>query len=151
MSQKLIKFIATVAGFGYSRVAPGTAGTAGAAIIYLLVKDNFFAYAGVTAALIVLGFMTAGRAEALFGKKDASQIVIDEAAGLFVTLFLIPYSLGIFIVGFLLFRTLDVIKPFPIRRIERLPGSLGIMGDDIAAGILANLLLRLSLQFFFAQ
>jgi phosphatidylglycerophosphatase A len=139
---RIIKIIATMGGLGYSRVAPGTTGCLGAAAIYLLVRENFAAYAVVTAVLFVAGFLVSGRAEETFGQKDAKAIVIDDGCGLLLALFLIPCSLANLIVAFLIFRTMDIIKPFPIKRIEGLTGSLGIMGDDILAGIYTNILFR---------
>ncbi|MCM8781892.1 MAG: phosphatidylglycerophosphatase A, partial [Candidatus Omnitrophica bacterium] len=73
---------------------------------------------------------------------------IDDAVGLLIALFLIPFSYPNLLIGFLLFRTIDIIKPFPIRKVEGLSGSLGIMGDDIIAGIYANLIFRLALKIF---
>jgi len=148
MREKLIKFIATVGGLGYSRIAPGTTGSLAGAAIYLLINKNLISYIIGILLVLILGFAVCGRAEVIFGKKDAKPIAIDEVAGLLISLFLIPFSYANLIIGFLLFRTIDIIKPFPIKKIERLPGSLGVMTDDIVAGIYANLLLRLALKFF---
>ena len=144
---KLIKFIATLGGLGYSRIAPGTTGCLGGAALYLLVKQNTIVYGAVTVALLILGFYVSGRAEEIFRAKDAKPIVIDDACGLLIALFLIPFSYTNFLVVFLLFRTIDIIKPFPIRKIENLNGSLGIVGDDILAGLYTNILYRLALKF----
>ena len=147
MIRKIIKLISTFGGLGYSRIAPGTAASLGAAAVYLIVKQNPALYAMITAALLLSGFAVCGRAEELYGTRDARPIVIDEVCGLLIALFLIPFSYPVLIIGFLLFRTMDIVKPFPIRRIENLSGSLGIMGDDILAGIYANTILRLALKF----
>ncbi|MCX5715559.1 MAG: phosphatidylglycerophosphatase A [Candidatus Omnitrophica bacterium] len=142
----MIKFLASVGGTGYSRVAPGTCGSFAALVVYFLINGNVILCSAVTLALLIIGFAVSGKAEKAFGKKDASQIVIDEACGLFITLFLIPFSYGVAFLGFLIFRTADVAKPFPIRRLEKLPGSLGVMSDDILAGIYANLITRIILK-----
>ena len=74
--------------------------------------------------------------------KDPGEVVSDEVAGFMVTLYLLPFSWPFLAGGFVLFRLLDILKPFPIRRLERLPGGAGVVLDDVAAGILANLILR---------
>ena len=148
MTQRRIRFIATFGGLGYSRIAPGTTGCLGAAALYLLVRQNLIIYAAALIILLVLGFFVSGTAEEIFNAKDAKPIVIDDACGLLIALFLIPFSYANFLVVFLLFRVIDIIKPFPIRRIESLPGSLGVMADDIVAGIYANLLYNLALKIF---
>jgi phosphatidylglycerophosphatase A len=91
-----------------------------------------------------LAVWISGKAEIVFKDKDSSLIVIDEMAGLMVTLFLVPWSLKSVVIGFLAFRVMDITKPFPIRRLEsKLPGGWGVVGDDILAGIYANFILRI--------
>lgn len=86
----------------------------------------------------------AGRAEAALGRKDAPTIVIDEVAGMLVTLAGVPFSPGAVVAGFVLFRAFDVLKPWPARLIERrLPGGWGVVLDDVAAGVYGNLTLQL--------
>lgn len=148
VSQKLIKFIATFGGLGYSRIAPGTTGCLGAAVLYLLIKQSLLTYSLAGLILLALGFLVSGRAEAIFKSTDAKPIVIDDACGLLIALFLIPFSYTNLLIVFLLFRTIDIAKPFPIKRIEGLSGGLGIIGDDIIAGIYTNLIFRLALKFF---
>jgi len=147
MGEWFIKAIATFGGLGYSRIAPGTTGCLGAVLVYLLIRENTAVYLAVTLLLIITGFAVCGRAEEIFKAKDAKPIVIDDACGLLVALFVIPFSYVNLLIGFLIFRTVDIAKPFPIRRIEALRGSSGIMVDDIIAGIYANLIFRLALQF----
>jgi phosphatidylglycerophosphatase A len=139
----LIKFIATLGGLGYSRIAPGTTGCLAGAAIYLLTKNNQALFFASSAAVLIAGFFVCGRAEGVFGAKDAKPIVIDDAAGLLIALAFTPFSYVNLLLVFLIFRTIDIIKPFPIRKIEALAGSPGIMGDDILAGIYANLLSQL--------
>lgn len=150
MIKNLIKFTATFGGLGFVKKAPGTAGCLGAAIIYLLLKDNPALCLLVTAMLIAAGFLVAGRAEKIFNQKDARPIVIDDACGFMVSVAFIPFSLMSFAILFLLFRAFDIWKPFPIKRVERLPGSIGVMGDDIIAGIYANLFYRLCFLIVFS-
>lgn len=123
--------------------APGTAGTLAALPAVLLVH-----VAGPWAGLlIVLSFVgmavwAAGTAERVLGRTDPGEVVSDEVAGFMVTMYLLPFSWPSLVAGFALFRLLDILKPFPIRRLERIPGGGGVILDDVAAGILANLVLR---------
>lgn len=147
MTKRLIKLTATLGGLGYSRIAPGTTGCLGAVVLYLLIRQNTTIYFAVLFILVLVGFLVCGRAEEIFKKKDARPIVIDEAGGLLIALFLIPFSYANLIIVFLLFRAIDILKPFPIRRVEGLAGNLGIMADDILAGIYTNLIFSLALKF----
>lgn len=87
-----------------------------------------------------------GKASELFGKSDPGQIVIDEVCGYLITMFLISPSLRNIILGFLLFRIFDIVKPPPIKRLERLRGGFGIVSDDVMAGIYANLILQVVIR-----
>ena len=135
---------------GYSPVAPGTFGTLVAIpLCYLLSR------LGLVHGILFLGLFTgfavwmSGEAEKVFKKKDSSLIVIDEIAGLLVTLFLIPWNVKSVVIGFFLFRLMDIAKPFPIRRLEtKLPGGWGVVGDDVLAGIYANVALRMAIRLF---
>jgi phosphatidylglycerophosphatase A len=79
------------------------------------------------------------------GRKDPGIVVIDEVVGMWVSLLLLPFTPGTALAGFLLFRVMDVIKPWPARDLEHLPEGWGIMTDDVMAGLYANLLLRVGL------
>ena len=97
-------------------------------------------------ALSLVGIWAASRAERLMGRKDPSEVVIDEVAGQLVTFMFVPaYFLHapMILTGFILFRAFDIIKPYPIRRVEGLHGGLGIVGDDIVAGLYAGAALAL--------
>ncbi len=126
--------MATAGGVGYSPVAPGTAGS----LLALFILWVFpFSSLGLVLALLVIvgvGGWAAGRAERLLGRKDPSPVVIDEIAGMFLSVLALPRSLGLLLVAFLLFRVLDIVKPFPIRQSEILSAGLGIMLDDLIAG-----------------
>ncbi len=135
---------------GYIPVASGTFGTVVALpLCYLLsvlgpVEGIIF-----TGAFMGFAVWTAGEAEKIFEKKDSGLIVIDEMAGFLVTLFLIPWCTKNVVIGFIVFRLMDVVKPFPIRSLEsKLPGGWGVVGDDILAGVYANLALRIVMRFF---
>jgi len=132
--------LATGGGSGYSPVASGTAGSVvGLALWAALGGLGPAAYAAACAGVIGLGIWAAGRAEEIFGRHDDGRITIDEVAGMLVSLASLPWRPEVAGVGFLLFRLFDIWKPFPARNAERLPGGLGVMADDLVAGLYANL------------
>ncbi len=141
----LALFIATVGKAGYSRFAPGTVGSAVGLAIYLAMY-----YVGLDAvmqvALTVLvtagGVWAASEAARQFQQEDPSQVVVDEVAGQMVTLVLTGVSLKGALIGFLLFRVLDILKPWPAGRIERLHGGIGIVGDDVVVALFGNAILQ---------
>ena len=96
----------------------------------------------VTIVVILLGFMASGRVEKMFGEKDPREIVIDEFSGMLVSLYRIPPAMGYVVKGFLLFRFFDIVKPGPINKLEKLKGSMGIMSDDLIAGVYTNMILQ---------
>ena len=139
--------LATALGAGYVPIAPGTWGSAVGLLLWLVLPASTLLQALVIVVVVAAGVWSGGVAERHFGRTDPGQVVIDEVAGMLVTLFLNPVGwLGAF-VGFLLFRAADIVKPFPARRLERLHGGVGIMADDVMAGIYANLALRVILAF----
>jgi phosphatidylglycerophosphatase A len=129
-------------GCGHVPVAPGTAGTLGAIPLYLLVRP--FGVVGVAAtavAVTLLGSWAAGVVERRLGARDPPIVCIDEVAGVFVTWLAAPPSWAGLVAGVVLFRILDVIKPWPARAAERLGGGAGIVLDDVVAGAWAAVLL----------
>ena len=99
----------------------------------------------VTALVTVLGVWSAGEVEPFWG-KDSSRVVIDEVAGMCVSLLFIPVTIGYVAAAFVLFRFFDIVKPLYIRRTEKLPKGWGVMLDDVVAGIYANILLQIWIQ-----
>lgn len=141
---RLAVFLATVAYCGYFPVAPGTVGSAAGLIVYLLVwwaHSRVFEVALIVAVFVV-GTWAATHAERYFGGIDPGPVVIDEVLGQLVTFAFIPVGWHAAIVGFVLFRIYDVIKPYPANRLEKFHGGFGIMADDAAAGVYANITLR---------
>ena len=141
--------VATVFGLGYAPIAPGTFGSLpGLAFGWCLWKlgGTPLVAAGLIVVVIV-GVWAADRAEARFGKRDPGPIVVDEVAGQMLTLLSLTPNARVLAAGFLLFRLLDILKPHPANRLEALPGSAGIMADDLAAGIYANLVLQAAVHF----
>jgi len=142
-------FIAQGAYSGRFPVAPGTVGTLVGVLLYWCMKGLSPLWYGVLLLLIiVIGIWTAGRAEVLLGRKDSPSIVIDEIAGYLVAMFLVPTRWWFVTAGFLLFRVFDILKPYPLKRLETAPDGLGVMLDDIGAGIYTNLVLQAAVFYF---
>jgi phosphatidylglycerophosphatase A len=139
--------IATVLGVGYIPVAPGTYGSAVGLIIWwwALRPTSVMVQGAVIVALFIAGSVSGSVVERHFGRTDPRQVVIDEVMGMLVTLF--HYRVGWIgaLWAFGLFRAADILKPFPARHLERLPGGVGVMADDLMAAIYANLALGASI------
>ncbi len=139
--RKLVLLIATGAGSGYAPVASGTFGSL---VGLLLALPLLWLLPGPGYALCVLGVVGVGvwaaeRAEQIFERKDDGRITIDEVAGMMIAMAFLPQGPGVALTAFLLFRALDIWKPFPARAAERLRGGMGVMADDVVAGVYANL------------
>jgi phosphatidylglycerophosphatase A len=139
-------WIATVFGAGYSPFAPGTAGSAVALVVLWAVP---FSRAGLLAFLVVVvvvGTWAAHVAERAMAEKDPGAIVIDEVAGMTLSLVALPlpFSVPVLLSGFVLFRIFDVVKPFPAGRLQAIPGGVGVMIDDLIAGLYALAILLLA-------
>jgi phosphatidylglycerophosphatase A len=140
----LAVFVASFGYVGFFPIAPGTAGSLAALALFAFIK-----WIGVPAielaaivAVFAIGVWAAHGTEIALGRKDPGVVVIDEVLGMLITLALLPLSLTGIALGFLFFRVLDVIKPYPAAQLEHLHGGLGIMADDAAAGLYAHLALR---------
>ncbi len=144
--ERAILLVATLAGLGLVPVLPGTVGAAAGvgAAVALRALPQSLALAAI-AAVSLLGVLASGRAEAILGERDPKPVVIDELAGQLLALWAIPVTAAYLVGGFLLFRILDILKPIP--GTERLRGGWGVMADDLVAGALTNLILRLAGAF----
>lgn len=141
-----MRTIATVGGIGFSPVAPGTlASFVGCGIGWILSIDPLYQGIGCAVA-IALALWSAGPTARALGLKDPRPIVIDEVAGMMVSVAFLPVSWVAYASAFILFRFLDIGKPPPINRLQNLPGSLGILLDDLAAGLATNLIVRFTLS-----
>lgn len=130
--------LATLGPVGRLRPAPGSWGSAAAVIIAAaLVQLGGWTLEVATLIICVLGVRAAAIYDREMGSKDASDIVIDEVAGQWITLLVVPLDWRWWVVGFFVFRLFDILKPGPVRLAERLPGGYGVMADDIVAGTLA--------------
>jgi len=141
-SDKIIVFIATGAYVGYFPFAPGTLGTLwGIVFYYQFLELQPLFYVFITLVLFFIGVRISDRAEKVFGKKDDGKIVIDEISGMMFSLIFIPKNIELIIAAFVLFRIFDILKP--IKKLEKIEGGMGIMADDLFAGILTNVLLQI--------
>lgn len=142
----LATFVATGFGSGYSPLAPGTAGTLVAVPLGYLLTVTLAAGPALQAVVIlavsVLAVWSAGITALRLGLKDPGQIVVDEIAGYLVSLAFLPAGWTTLLAAFVFFRLFDILKPPPCRRAEALPGGLGIVADDLMAGVYANLTVR---------
>jgi phosphatidylglycerophosphatase A len=143
-NSKLIVGVATGGFIGFIPFAPGTFGSLfGIPVYYIMAHLPTAAAFFFLAGLISLAIWIAGKGERALGAKDPGCIVIDEIAGMAVTFFAIPFHLYLALTGFIVFRIFDILKPFPIRYLEkRFTGGLGVVIDDVAAGIICNIILQ---------
>jgi len=143
LSGKMALILASWFGSGLMPVASGTFGTLTAVPFVMLLYFVGGWYGGLGLIIItVVAIWTAQRTQELLGRSDPSEVVIDEVAGFSVTMFLLPLSWVTVGLGFILFRFFDIVKPWPVRQAESLKGGLGIVADDLLAGIYAHLILR---------
>lgn len=142
MRDRICKMIASVFYIGYLPVAPGTLGSLAALVLYYFINRSPLVMGITIVVIIILGFLTTGRVEKLFGEKDPGEIIIDEFSGMLISLYRLPSTMGYVVAGFLLFRFFDIVKPKPIQSLEKLNGSPGIMSDDLIAGLYVNIILQ---------
>jgi phosphatidylglycerophosphatase A len=138
--------VASGLGMGYSPVAPGTFGAAlGVGLFWLARGWPLWAQGAGTIALFFAGVAASQRLALLLGKKDPGRAVIDEVAGMWLSLLALPFGPRTALLAFVAFRITDTLKPWPARQMEGFPGGWGIMADDMMAGVYANLLVRVAL------
>ena len=140
----LARIIATVGGAGYSPVAPGTCGTAVTVpLAWLLSGVPWWGFVSVVVAVTLVGIWAAGVADRSWGTHDSGRIVVDETAGYLATVAFVDRARwDILLVGFIVFRALDIWKPPPIRAVdEKLPGGAGVVLDDVVAGVMGAALM----------
>ena len=142
MHRQLWINLATLGPVGRIRPAPGTWGSLAALLpaAGMAMAGDWLLEIGVVVACII-GVKAADIYQAHSGKKDASEVVIDELAGQWIALLVIPFDWRWWLTAFLLFRLFDIAKPGPVKMAERLPGGIGVMADDVVAGVLVATLL----------
>jgi len=132
--------LASVFGAGYSPVASGTVGSFVTAVALWLLPFTPLRIAVTLVAVILIGIWAGGRIERVLGRKDPGVIVIDEVAGMLLSVIVLPRTLPVLVTAFLLFRLFDIWKPFPARESQALTGGMGVMVDDLIAGLYALVL-----------
>lgn len=149
--RKRINLVTSFFYLGHSPLMPGTIGSLGGLVVYFLVGRNEILYGFSIIFLFFLGMLFSGEAEKVYKIKDADKIVIDEACGMLLALFCVPMTMLSIVFGFFIFRILDILKPPPAKRMEKLTGSMGIMFDDIIAAIYTNLILQAIFRGFLSM
>jgi|SRR3989338_2495644 len=147
MPDKLVKFIATFCFIGYVPLAPGSAASIAGGLIAIFLFPSLAIYVAVWLIITILGFIASDRMEAIMGKKDPGCIVIDEVSGIMISFFLLPPTTSVLITAFFLFRAFDMFKIYPVNKFEPLKGGVGVMMDDIIAGIYTFIVMHLALRF----
>lgn len=150
----IYKLFATALGSGYSPIAPGTAGAIiGCIALWLFEKYNIisttstpFLFIGLITVTTILGIIATNKLETEWG-KDPQKVVIDEVLGMWITMLFVPFTWLNLLIGFVLFRFFDIAKPLGVRKMENLGGGLGVMADDMLAGIYSNIVLLIVVKF----
>jgi phosphatidylglycerophosphatase A len=142
-------FIATGCYSGYLPKAPGTWGSLVGLVLYFLLHTlSLPVYLTVVAGLFVVGSFVAGEAEKILDNRDPGVVVIDEIVGILIAMIAVPLTPLTMVLGFVLFRIFDILKPFPVNFFDqRFHGGLGIMLDDVIAGIYSLIILQLLVRF----
>lgn len=149
------KLVATFLGAGLLHPGPGSWGSAATVLLWWLlryaIKPNWQPAVTIllAAAVILIGIPAATQMARATGLKDPQFVVIDEVAGQLITLIAVPVSWKTMVLGFILFRGFDIVKPPPLRQLEKLPEGIGIVVDDVGAGLYALAIMQLALHFGF--
>ena len=147
MSRKFIELSSTFFYIGKFPFAPGTLASFVGALIAIIFFHQPFVYILLTIAVTVLGFCVCGQMEKIVKEKDPSCVVIDEVAGIMISLFALPLTTPIIVVTFFLFRAFDMFKIYPVNKLEEMNGAAGIMTDDLVAGIYTNFIMQVAIRW----
>jgi phosphatidylglycerophosphatase A len=134
--------LATALGTGYIPFAPGTFGSIVGLVLWALLPQAVAPQLTAIVVVFALGAWSGSYAERHFNQTDPGPVVLDEVLGVLITLFMNPVGWTGALIGFLLFRLADIVKPYPANRLEALHGGIGIMADDAMAAVYSNLALR---------
>ena len=135
---RVLMMLATLGPVGFFKPAPGSWGSAAAVVLAaILAMLSPWLLEIATLLVCLLGVLAAGRYQTVTSRHDAPEVVIDEVAGQWIALLAVPLDWRWYLLAFLLFRLFDIVKPGPVRMAENLPGGIGVMADDIVAGVLA--------------
>lgn len=139
-----LRHIATLGFIGYLPFAPGTFGSFVACILFIVIKPSLALHIIIVLFILPVGIISSNYTEILLKDTDSRHIVIDEFIGYFIAVLFVPFSYFYAITAFLLFRFFDILKPFPIKTMERVfRGGKGIMADDIVAALYTNVILQI--------
>ncbi len=143
MLKKLNRIVATGL---YSGLIPGAPGTYGSLLagLFILIFPDILTSIYPAIIISIIGLISSAGEEKVTGIKDDPRIVIDEIAGMLIAVMGMEINIVIIIAAFLVFRFFDIFKPFPVNKMQNLPGGLGIMADDILAGLITRLILFIS-------
>lgn len=139
------KLIATVGGIGYVKKGGGTLAALALCIIYCIIPAGYLSnlrQVFFTVFVLIIGIWSGNKVDAIWG-KDSSKVVIDEFAGMMITLLFSPLTTKSIIIGLILFRFFDIVKPLFIKKLEQLPKGWGVMADDVLAGLYSFLIMQL--------
>ena len=136
------RFVATFFYLGKLPFAPGSWGSLGALILWLLLPVTFLVHLSVIIILFVLGVYSSSKMAKYLDDHDPSEVVIDEVVGMGISLFMLPHNFWLYLLSFILFRVFDILKPSFIYRIQNLSGGWGIMLDDVLAGLITFVLVN---------
>jgi len=136
------QFAATFFYLGKLPFAPGSWGSLGALILWIFLPSSYLLQMIMITILFSIGVISSKKMAAAMNDHDPSEVVIDEAVGMWITLYMLPHSIAIYSMAFILFRIFDIFKPSFIYRVQNLPGGWGIMLDDVLAGIFCWLICR---------
>jgi phosphatidylglycerophosphatase A len=143
------KLFSTGLGIGYIGKGAGTVAALACCICWYLLQPNGYQYIpalSITMVLTLVGVWSSGKVENIWG-PDPQRVVIDEIAGMCISLLFLPVSVKYVLTGLILFRFFDIVKPLGIKKMENLPGGWGIMFDDVLAGVYSNLILQMIFYF----
>ncbi|MDI6779896.1 MAG: phosphatidylglycerophosphatase A [Bacteroidota bacterium] len=143
----IAKFFATGFYSGYSPIVPGTVGSAVGLLIYALPGiENLYYFLPLIIVAFIIGIISSSILEEKLG-DDPQIIVIDEIVGMWCALIFLPKTILVVLSAFIIFRILDIIKPYPARHSERLKNGWGIMVDDVISGVYTNIILQIAVYF----
>lgn len=147
IKEEILKIYSTFLYIGLLPFAPGTFGTLGAVIPYYFISElKTLPYLLIVTTFTLISIYTTNKSMKFYDNNDPAEVVIDEVCGFLFTMFMVPFTWVNIFIGFLLFRVFDILKPYPIRKIERLRDGYGIILDDVFAGIYANIVLILIIR-----
>ena len=139
---KVTVALTTLFGIGYAPFFGGTLASIAAVGVFLIVKSKIY-FAIIFILATILSFLFCSRAEKIFQEKDSKKIIIDDFCGMALPLLFIPYDIRFVAAAFFLFRIFDAFKVPPIDKIERFKGAIGVVGDDLAAGVYSLVMLQI--------